>query len=368
MEKIIKVSNLVKNYGAVEAVKNISFEVEKGSLFAFLGTNGAGKSTTIDILSTLITKNSGSVVINGWELGKDDKKIREDIGIVFQNSVLDNLLTVRENLSIRGSFYGLRGSALKKLQVDSVNQQTNGVLNGDKLSYLINSWILGGLLSITTLTSTLGALGAMVNDRYNRIIMDFKSSPISAMIYPISCVITSFIVGTIISVISFVVYGGYIYFSTGYFFSIGMILKCLGLICLSAMMSAALMGFMVSFFSTISAYSSASLIVGTTIGFLNGLYVPMGALPETIQSVIKCLPFGHVASLFRRVLMQESLDLCFKNAPISVRDSYTRDFGVILDWNGSEISSYTSIAFTLGVLLISLLLFFINFRRKKQEI
>jgi multidrug/hemolysin transport system ATP-binding protein len=112
--KIIKVSNLIKNYGTVEAVKNISFEVEKGSLFAFLGTNGAGKSTTIDILSTLITKNSGRVIINDWELGKDDQKIRKDIGVVFQNSVLDNLLTVGENLSIRGSFYGLSGSKLNK--------------------------------------------------------------------------------------------------------------------------------------------------------------------------------------------------------------------------------------------------------------
>ncbi len=114
MAKIITVNNLAKNYGLIEAVKNVSFEVEKGSLFAFLGTNGAGKSTTIDILSTLITKNSGSVVINEWELGKDDQKIRKDIGVVFQNSVLDDLLTVRENLSVRGSFYGLSSSDLKK--------------------------------------------------------------------------------------------------------------------------------------------------------------------------------------------------------------------------------------------------------------
>ncbi len=114
MAKIIKVNNLVKSYGTVEAVKDISFEVEKGSLFAFLGTNGAGKSTTIDILSTLITKNSGRVVINEWELGKDDQKIRKDIGVVFQNSVLDNFLTVRENLSVRGSFYGLTSSDLKE--------------------------------------------------------------------------------------------------------------------------------------------------------------------------------------------------------------------------------------------------------------
>lgn len=114
MEKIIKVNNLVKNYGSVKAVKDISFEVEKGSLFAFLGTNGAGKSTTIDILSTLITKNSGSVLVNNWEVGKDDQQIRKDIGVVFQNSVLDEFLTIRENLSVRGSFYGLEGSTLKE--------------------------------------------------------------------------------------------------------------------------------------------------------------------------------------------------------------------------------------------------------------
>ena len=114
MRKIIRVSNLVKKYGSIEAVKNISFEVEQGSLFAFLGTNGAGKSTTIDILSTLITKNSGVVFVNGWELGKDDQKIRKEIGVVFQNSVLDDLLTVKENLMIRGSFYGLKGDILKE--------------------------------------------------------------------------------------------------------------------------------------------------------------------------------------------------------------------------------------------------------------
>lgn len=113
-DKIIKVNNLSKNYGTFQAVKNISFDVESGSLFAFLGPNGAGKSTTINILSTLITQNSGQVSINNWELGKDDKKIRENMGVVFQTSVLDDLLTVKENLLVRGSFYGLEGKMLRE--------------------------------------------------------------------------------------------------------------------------------------------------------------------------------------------------------------------------------------------------------------
>ncbi len=107
MTEIIAVENLVKSYGAVEAVKNISFKVEQGKLFAFLGPNGAGKSTTIDIISTLLKEDSGKVTIKGNVVGIDDDKIRSLIGVVFQDSLLDNLLTVRENLLIRGSFYGL---------------------------------------------------------------------------------------------------------------------------------------------------------------------------------------------------------------------------------------------------------------------
>ena len=106
MKKAIEVKNLKRQYGEFTAVNNISFEVEQGTLFAFLGENGAGKSTTINMLSTILPKTSGEAVIMGHELGKDDGKIRKSIGIVFQNSVLDNNLTVKQNLLTRGAYYG----------------------------------------------------------------------------------------------------------------------------------------------------------------------------------------------------------------------------------------------------------------------
>ncbi len=96
MEYIIKVDNLKKSYKDLLAVDNISLQVAKGSLFAFLGPNGAGKSTTIDILSTLIQKDAGEITINNNILGKDDSKIRSTIGVVFQNGVLDDVLTIKE--------------------------------------------------------------------------------------------------------------------------------------------------------------------------------------------------------------------------------------------------------------------------------
>lgn len=113
MDKIIEVKNLKKSFGEVKAVNDISFSVEKGSLFAFLGINGAGKSTTIDMISTMLEPDGGSVTLNGHVLGKEDDAIRSEIGIVFQDSLLDPLLTVKENLMLRGSFYGMKKSEVK---------------------------------------------------------------------------------------------------------------------------------------------------------------------------------------------------------------------------------------------------------------
>ena len=107
MNNAISVKDLKKNYKEHEAVKGISFDVKEGEFFAFLGENGAGKSTTINMLCTILSKTSGDVRIFGHELGREDDSIRNLIGIVFQNSVLDNKLTVKENLLTRGAYYGL---------------------------------------------------------------------------------------------------------------------------------------------------------------------------------------------------------------------------------------------------------------------
>ncbi len=105
MDKIIEVTALQKAYGTVRAVKGLDFYVERGKLFAFLGPNGAGKSTTIDILCTLLKPDAGEVMIDGHRLGKDDAAIRASIGVVFQDHLLDPLLTVEENIRTRGGLY-----------------------------------------------------------------------------------------------------------------------------------------------------------------------------------------------------------------------------------------------------------------------
>ena len=108
---ILEIKHLKKSYGQIKAVNDISFEVRKGSLFAFLGQNGAGKSTTINVITTLLNKDEGEVLINGYS---DENYIRTKIGVVFQENVSDDLLTVKENLISRGVLYLKEKQAVEK--------------------------------------------------------------------------------------------------------------------------------------------------------------------------------------------------------------------------------------------------------------
>ena len=138
MEEIITVNGLKKYFHEVKAVDDISFHVEPGETFGFLGINGAGKSTTINMLCTLFPVTAGEVSVCGYQLGKDDEKIRRNIGVVWQNNCLDERLSVKENLYVRGSLYGLDGNALKnrieeigkKLQLKDIYQTRYEKLSG----------------------------------------------------------------------------------------------------------------------------------------------------------------------------------------------------------------------------------------------
>lgn len=118
MEAAVKVEHLVKRFGEIRAVDDISFRVEKGELFGFLGVNGAGKSTTINMLCTLFAQTAGTAEICGYRLGKDNEEIRRKIGVVRQNNCLDLRLSVKENLLVRGSLYESDRTKLKKHLAD----------------------------------------------------------------------------------------------------------------------------------------------------------------------------------------------------------------------------------------------------------
>ena len=291
------------------------------------------------------------------------KLIQRNLKLYFRDkaAVFFSLLSVIIVLALYVLF-------LSNVQVQSIKQQVGNTIKETDISYLTNTWILAGMLSITTVTSTLGALGFMVNDKEKKILMDFKSSPLKMSTYPTAAIITAIIVGTIMSTLTLTIYTSYIYINTGYLLNPIILTKTIALIIASATMSASLMGFLISFLNTNNAFSSVSILIGTTIGFTNGLYIPLGQLSNNIQNIIKLLPFSHIASLFRRILMSESMIKVFNNAPQEAIDGYTEAFGVNLKWNGTPISTNISITFIIIVFLLSLLAFFGNFKRKREVI
>lgn len=110
----VSVKNLEKSYKNEQVLKSISFDVGKGQIFAFLGPNGAGKSTTMNILSTLLEKSAGTVSVSGFDIDKNRRKIKSEIGVVFQNDVLDSELSVYDNLVFRCALYHKKREDIEK--------------------------------------------------------------------------------------------------------------------------------------------------------------------------------------------------------------------------------------------------------------
>lgn len=138
MENIVEIKNLKKYFKDVKAVDDISFKIKEGELFAFLGLNGAGKSTTINIISGVLKKDSGSVFVCGQDTDTNMDQIKPQIGIVFQHSVLDNKLSVKDNLRYRAALYGIKRENFEanlqeladKLQFSDLLNRPLGKLSG----------------------------------------------------------------------------------------------------------------------------------------------------------------------------------------------------------------------------------------------
>lgn len=138
MKNIIEIGHLNKSFGDVKAVQDLSFRVKEGELFAFLGINGAGKSTTINIMCGQLSKDSGSIVIDQNDLDKNVDNIKRELGVVFQNSVLDYALSVHDNLESRAALYGIVGKEFRqrlyelaqKLEFEQLLKRQVGKLSG----------------------------------------------------------------------------------------------------------------------------------------------------------------------------------------------------------------------------------------------
>lgn len=233
---------------------------------------------------------------------------------------------------------------------------------------LMRAWMLAGMLASASITTSLGAYGVMISDRENKTIKDFYSSPVSRQQIAGGYIITGFIISIIMSIFTLIFGEIYMGMIGGAVLDMDILLKLFGVIVLSAFASSAIASFIISFLKTNSAYSAASMIVGTLIGFLVGAYIPIGNLPENVQWLVKYFPCAHSAVLYRQLLMEGSIKENFANQPTAVLKETKEILGVVFVYNGHTASAWMSVVALLITGVVFYLLAVLVLIRKENEI
>ncbi|MDD2431050.1 MAG: ABC transporter permease [Firmicutes bacterium] len=242
---------------------------------------------------------------------------------------------------------GLYALFLGDIVVSSVSE-----IVGEHARYLMDSWIMAGTLAVTSITTTLGAFGILIDDRDRKISNDFKSSPIKRTHILSGYILSAWIIGVLISILGLLLAEIYIVVSGGRWLELKEAISLIGVMMVSVFSSTAMMLFFVSFFKSSSSFGVASSVMGTLIGFLTGIYVPIGQLPNGVQTVIKFFPPSYSGSLYRKIMMDKPFSLA--NLPEPVLEEMKIVFGVSFSIKGSIVSTLTSVL----VILFSGIVFF----------
>lgn len=229
---------------------------------------------------------------------------------------------------------------------------------------LLISWFIAGVLAITSMTTTLGALGTLVEDKSNKRVMDFYASPIARIKLLGGYIGSAFIVGVIMCLLVFVAGLTYLYFSADLLLPFITIVKIVAVIFLSVFANGAMVLLLVSYFNTSKAFAAASMVIGTLLGFVGGIYIPIGTLPDYLQTIVKVFPLSHSVALFRQLLMDSFLNEAFFQAPAHLKENFQLDMGVIYVVKDRTISSVMSIIYLLATTVLFLTLSLLNLQRK----
>ena len=240
-------------------------------------------------------------------------------------------------------------------------------LLGDNARFTVDSWVMAGLLSVTSITTTMGAYGIMVEDKTKKISKDFSSAPLKRSQLAGGYIMSSFIIGMIMSIAALIVAEIYILANGGNLITLVTLLKLFGVMMLSVFAGSSMVFFIVSFFKSNNAFATASTIIGTLLGFLTGIYIPIGSLPSAVQTAIKIFPISHAGALFRQIMMEAPMSIAFKNAPAQAVASFKQTMGVVFYVGGKELSPLVNILVLVATGIVFYTLAVIRISIKKRD-
>lgn len=252
---------------------------------------------------------------------------------------------------------------LQKMQVDAIEQVTAAT---PAAITMVNEWLVAGLLSMIGVTTTLAAFGIAVQDIESKAAADFLTAPISRAKIQLSYVVNAFMIGLAFSLLALVACEIFIVAMGGALLSLDALLKVLCLLVLTVLLASAFNMLLVLLVRTVNAFSTLSTIIGTAIGFLCGLYVPIGVLPALAQNLVMYFPLSHSAVLLREAFMADSMTTVFEGAPAEVLEEYKLMYGVLYEMNGTVLSYSTSIWIMAGAAALFAVLAIVIFKYKNK--
>lgn len=231
---------------------------------------------------------------------------------------------------------------------------------------LMNCWIIAELIGVTSVTANMGAFGTMIEDKSKNKIKDFYVLPIKKWKIVGGYIISSFIVGSMMSVVTLIISQIYLVYSGVDVLNFKELTEVFLIILMTSLSNSAMILFIVSLFSSEKAFSTASTIVGTLIGFITGIYLPISMLPDSVQIIVKLFPTSHGISILRQIFMKKQMDISFADVPTNYINEFKESMGVVYYINDKLVSNTTSVF----ILIASTIIFFflavlILYKKKK---
>lgn len=223
-----------------------------------------------------------------------------------------------------------------------------------------DTWIMAGTLGIVSLTTSLSVLGIIIDDKSKGIRRDFEVSPLTSAKINTAYLLSTVIITCFVSLVTLCIGQLYIVAYGGVWLHIDTCLQLIGIMLLSVLSCTCMLYFMMSFFKSATSFSNVTTIIGTLSGFLMGIYVPVGALPNVLQTIISLFPPSHGASLYRNVMMQDVLERSFQG-PID--SSFKKQFGLMFQYGDHMSTMMDSILILLGAGCIFFFLIQVKKRR-----
>lgn len=223
-------------------------------------------------------------------------------------------------------------------------------------AWLVNAWILAGILAVSTVTVSLGAYGTMVDDVHRGRVKDFFVSPIKRAQLVAGYMISSALISLIMNIVAFIIAEAYISLSGGELLTPVQMLQTLGILVLSIFSFSSLVCFITSYVKSPNAFGTLSTIVGTMIGFLTGIYVPVGILPDVVVTVMKFIPFTYSALWLRQIFTDAPMEYVFAGAPAEIARGHADTWGINLYFGDAPVEPWMMalIIFGTGVIFFAL--------------